>query len=117
MDCQFELPVCVGKWRDVCLSGALSPLPPCTCSRQTMDAPNSWNPNGTVINAWDASYKGFVLNRTMVRALQDRGVSVHISLGGEREGRISADAPPTFSDTLAAGAVRSLAGHCRCPSL
>jgi hypothetical protein len=70
-----------------------------------------------VINAWDASYKGFVLNRTMVRALQDRGVSVHISLGGEREGRISADAPPTFSDTLAAGAVRSLAGHCLCPSL
>jgi hypothetical protein len=73
----------------------------CVCTRVPFSC--RWSPNGTLVNTWDAPAKGFVLNRAAVAAQQARGVSVFISLGGERAGKINASAPATFSDRLASG--------------
>lgn len=41
-----------------------------------------WDASGNILNQWDAPYRGFVVNATVVAKLKARGVRVFLSAGG-----------------------------------
>jgi len=62
-----------------------------------------WETDGTMINQFDDSSKGFTLTKNMVATLQGKGKKVFVSLGGGAGGVIMDNAPPQFSTNMANG--------------
>jgi chitinase len=65
-----------------------------------------WGTDGSVLNEWDAAYKGFTLTRRAVAALQANGTSVLLSIGGAGGNPVPGPPPPGFVATLAGGLAR-----------
>ena len=63
-----------------------------------------WNATGSILNQWDAPDKNFVVNASVIAALQARGVKVFLSAGGGAGNTLpGAGAPPGFAANMLAG--------------
>ena len=63
-----------------------------------------WTENGTILNQWDAPDKNFIVNASVVAALQARGVQVFLSAGGGAGNTLpGAGAPPGFAANMLDG--------------